>query len=284
MAAIGAGEVGTVGGGDTVRLWRLVAVADWRRGSRSTGEASGRRNSKRAPWPAGRSVTYSWPWLVWASRRAMYSPRPSPPAAGPACWAPRADRSKMRSRASAGMPGPWSWTASTTSWHPPVRSWVRWLAGAPGNVLCPPVEVGSMLSSYQAAVGRPCGRRRPGSGPAGRRRFRNGSTVASRRRRQDRPCRSSAPTPVTSTGWSPTSPPPLPGSPTRWWFPPMAAGGGVGPPGPADGRPAGRHRLGGGCPEPGWRRLLRGRAGHPDPWWRCSGACCLSPRSGTARV
>jgi hypothetical protein len=32
MAAICAGEVGTVGGGDTVRLWRLVAIADWRLG------------------------------------------------------------------------------------------------------------------------------------------------------------------------------------------------------------------------------------------------------------
>jgi hypothetical protein len=31
----------------------------WR--ARSRGEASGRRSSKRAPWPAGWSVTYSWP-------------------------------------------------------------------------------------------------------------------------------------------------------------------------------------------------------------------------------
>src|SRR5215216_4767715 len=80
----------------------------------------GRWSSNRAPTPpTGSATTRRPPWL-WASWRARYRPRPTPPARAVALASSWVNRSKMRCRSAGGIPGPASSTTRTTS--PPSRA------------------------------------------------------------------------------------------------------------------------------------------------------------------
>jgi glyoxylase-like metal-dependent hydrolase (beta-lactamase superfamily II) len=81
---------------------------------------------------------------------------------------------------------------------------------------------------------------------------------------RERPCRSSAPTPGTSTGSSPTSPSAPRRRPRLGRLRRRVTDRGLRAPGPADGRPSGRDRLWGGQPEPGGCPLLRRRDRNAD--------------------
>src|SRR5215216_4909588 len=79
-------------------IYRLDAAYARATGGR-LGSARGRRSSKRAPRPGGTGSarTSSPPWPL-ASWRAMYRPRPTPPARRVAPESSWVKRSKMRSR------------------------------------------------------------------------------------------------------------------------------------------------------------------------------------------
>ena len=90
------------------------------------------------------------------------------------------------------------------------------------------------------------------------------------------PCRSSAAKPATSAGWSAPRPTHPRGGPRDGSVGRRAAGGGLRPPGPAESRPAGRHRLRAGQPDPGWRPLspVVWMAGWSSRRWsRWTGVC-----------
>jgi hypothetical protein len=151
----------------------------------------------------------------------------------------------------------------------------------PGNSVCCPDEVRSMLPATNVAAARPPGRR-PRSRPAGRRPFLTA-----------RPC--GPPTPpcqdrhAAAQHRSPR--PQLAGRQLRQTHPRggprdgrvgrRAASRGLRPPGPAKGRPARRYRLRAGQPDPGWRPPASTAAWSPRRWSRWTGACWWSWRSAT---
>src|SRR5690606_38543326 len=79
-------------------------------------------NAKVEPAPGLDCTVISEPWAR-TIRRARYRPNPTP-AADPACpFRPRANLSKMRSRSSGWIPGPWSDTSTRT--RPPYAAATR---------------------------------------------------------------------------------------------------------------------------------------------------------------
>ena len=94
----------------------------------SESSASGSVTTKRAPPPSASRSSTRPPWAS-ATARTIASPRPLPPPAA-VSPAPRAKRSKIRSRSSGGTPGPRSETSSTAS---PSRRRADTVTGVPGG-------------------------------------------------------------------------------------------------------------------------------------------------------